>query len=204
MGLTGTMRGRRSIRRFKEKEVPREVVEEILETARWAPSGNNVQPWRFIIVVNREKKAELSRASDQRWIAASPMVIVCLSDLDVYGEFASYSALQSLVEVGMIEDMGFDEFKERKEGIGELENRTANTINSILNVAIIIDHITLLAHESGLGTCWVRYFNIAAVRRTLDVPDNYALVALLPIGYPDESGRRKERQDVESLVLRWE
>ncbi|MEE9340124.1 MAG: nitroreductase family protein, partial [Thermoplasmata archaeon] len=81
MELAEAMRNRRSIRRFEEKEVPRELVEGILETARWAPSGNNVQPWRFIVVTDRQKIARLSEASNQRWIAASPMVIICLSDL---------------------------------------------------------------------------------------------------------------------------
>lgn len=204
MELAEAMRNRRSIRRFAEKEVPRELVEKILETARWAPSGNNVQPWRFIIVTDKGKMARLSEASNQRWIASSPMVIVCLSDLEVYGRYGSYSAFQPLVEVGMIEDMDFSEFDEKREGTSELENRMAKTLNSFLNVAIIIDHITLLAHESGLGTCWVRYFNVAAVRKILAIPDNFTIVALLPIGYPSESGRIRERMDGESLILRWE
>jgi nitroreductase len=198
------MRNRRSIRRFKDEVVPRELVEEILDTARWAPSGNNVQPWRFIVVVDNEKIAELSRASNQRWIASAPMVIACLSDLHTYGQYASYSAFQLLVEVGLIEDMGFAEFKETRVGIGDQENRMANTINSFLNVAIIIDHITLLAHESGLGTCWVRLFNAAAVREALEIPSSYTIVALLPIGYPDEEGRKKDRMAVNELILRWE
>ncbi|MCK4367034.1 MAG: nitroreductase family protein [Thermoplasmata archaeon] len=104
----------------------------------------------------------------------------------------------------MIEDMDFSEFDEKREGTSELENRMANTLNSFLNVAIIIDHITLLAHESGLGTCWVRYFNVAAVRKILAIPDNFTIVALLPIGYPSESGRMREPMDGESLILRWE
>lgn len=204
MELAEAMRNRRSIRRFEEKEVPRELVEGILETSRWAPSGNNVQPWRFIVVTDGQKIARLSEASNQRWIASSPMVIICLSDLDVFGSHGSYSAFQPLVEVGMIADMGFSEFNEKREGTSELENRMANTLNSFLNVAIIIDHITLLAHEAGLGTCWIRYFNTAAVRGILDIPDNYTIVALLPIGYPAEGGKTKERMDVENLIIRWE
>lgn len=204
MELAEAMRNRRSIRRFEEKEVPRELVEGILETARWAPSGNNVQPWRFIVVTDCQKIARLSEASNQRWIAASPMVIICLSDLNVFGRHGSYSAFQPLVEVGMIEDMEFSEFDEKREATSELENRMANTLNSFLNVAIIIDHITLLAHEAGLGTCWARYFNTAAVRRILDIPDNHVIVALLPIGYPAEGGKIKEHMDVESLIIGWE
>lgn len=204
MELVEAIKNRRSIRRFKDREVPREIVERILDTARWAPSGNNVQPWRFIVVTEKGKIEELSEAANQGWITTSPMVIVCLADLNVYGRYGSYSSFQPLVEVGMIEDMDFSEFKEKREGLSEQENRTAKTLNSFLNVAIIIDHITLLAHEEGLGTCWVRLFNATSVRRILSIPKNYTIVALLPIGYPDESGKAKSRLEVVDLVLRWE
>ncbi|MFQ6106987.1 MAG: nitroreductase family protein [Thermoplasmata archaeon] len=204
MELSEAMRSRRSIRRFGDKEVPREVVERILDTARWAPSGSNAQPWRFAVVTERAKIERISKASNQRWIATSPMVIVCLGDLDVYGQYGSYSAFQPLVEAGLIEDMGFSEFKEKREGASETANRMANILNAFLNVAIIIDHITLLAHEEGLGTCWVRHFNVAMVRRTIRIPDDCTVVALLPIGYPDEGGRTKDRLKVDELVIRWE
>jgi nitroreductase len=204
MELAEAVRNRRSIRRFEDREVPREVVERILSVARWAPSGNNVQPWRFMIITERGRIEELSEAANQGWIAASPMVMVCLADLDVYGRYGSYSAFQPLVELGMIEDMGFSEFREKREQTSELDNRMANTLNAFLNVAIIIDHITLLAHQEGLGTCWVRYFNAARVQKILGVPGNLTVVALLPIGYPDGSGKEKARLEVDDLVIGWE
>ncbi|MFQ5910440.1 MAG: nitroreductase family protein [Thermoplasmata archaeon] len=204
MELTEAIRNRRSIRRFEDREVPRKAVERILDTARWAPSGNNVQPWRFMVVAEKGKVERLSQASNQGWIAASPMVIVCLADLGEYGRLGSYSSYQPLVEAGMIDDMDFSDFKERREGTSELENRIAHTLNAFLNVAIIIDHITLLAHQEGLGTCWVRYFNAAMVRSILEVPDNFTIVALLPIGYPAESDRIRARLEVDDLIIRWE
>lgn len=204
MELAEVIKGRRSIRRFKEEKVERQTVTEILQNARWSPSGNNVQPWRFIVVSDEGKIERLAEASNQKWIGSSPLVLVCLADLKEYGQYASYSAFQPLVELGLIEDVDFGQFQERRERTTESDNRLANTINAFLNVAVIIDHITLLAHEAGLGTCWVRYFNVAMVREILEISTDYTVVALLPMGYPDESGRIKDRLESDSLILRWE
>jgi len=55
------IRSRRSIRRFEEREVPEEFLREILQAGIWAPSGMNNQPWRFVIIRDKETKEKLSR-----------------------------------------------------------------------------------------------------------------------------------------------
>ena len=62
MELLEAIRTRRAIRRFKKEPVPPELIEKLLEAARWAPSAMNSQPWEFIIVTNPETKARMSRA----------------------------------------------------------------------------------------------------------------------------------------------
>ncbi len=51
---------RRSIRKFKEDKVPREILDRVLEAGRWAPSGANLQPWRFIVVTASEVKSKIA------------------------------------------------------------------------------------------------------------------------------------------------
>lgn len=63
-----------------------------------------------------------------------------------------------------------------------------------IDVAIAVDHMTLMAAELGLGTCWVCAFDAAACAKALDLPDTYEAVALLPIGYPAE-GADADRHD---------
>ncbi len=53
--LLDIIKRRRSVRRFDGNEIPHEVMEQILEAGRWAPSGANAQPWRFIVVTEKEK-----------------------------------------------------------------------------------------------------------------------------------------------------
>ncbi|RLA96090.1 MAG: hypothetical protein DRG32_05745, partial [Deltaproteobacteria bacterium] len=60
-GLLEIIRSRRSIRSYESKEVPREVLERLVEAARWAPSGSNLQPWQFVIVTDEERRREVGR-----------------------------------------------------------------------------------------------------------------------------------------------
>ena len=73
--------GRRSIRAFMNVEISAEVVEKLIEAARWAPSAGNIQPWEFIIVRNPELKKQLAEASlDQFFISKAPVIIVVCAD----------------------------------------------------------------------------------------------------------------------------
>jgi nitroreductase len=73
-----------------------------------------------------------------------------------------------------------------------------------LDAAIAADHMTLAAAERGLGTCWICAFDVARVRRQLDLPDHLEPVILLPIGHPEEplsvAAHRSPRQPLENLV----
>jgi nitroreductase len=62
MELLESIRTRRAIRRFKPDPVPPELVEKLLEAARWAPSSVNCQPWEFIVITDPETKKRMSRA----------------------------------------------------------------------------------------------------------------------------------------------
>ncbi|MDD4877758.1 MAG: nitroreductase family protein [Candidatus Nanoarchaeia archaeon] len=77
MELQQCIQNRRSVRKYKEQEVPNELVCEILEMARLAPSAYNAQNWRFIIITEKNKKKEISEACfSQHWISEAPMLIV--------------------------------------------------------------------------------------------------------------------------------
>jgi len=70
----------------------------------------------------------------------------------------------------------------------------------MLDIGIAVEHIILEAEAQGLGTCWVGWFNGAKVRDILNIPDQVKVVALLPIGYPDESPDARPRKPLEEIV----
>jgi hypothetical protein len=60
-------RGRRSVRAFQDRPVPRAALEEVIEAARWAPSPHGAQPWRFLVLTRPEAKRTLAEAMGDEW-----------------------------------------------------------------------------------------------------------------------------------------
>lgn len=83
MDALEAIKGRRSVRAFKNQDVPAEIVEKLIDAARWAPSAGNIQPWEFIIIRKPEIKRRLAEAAlGQIFIEEAPVVIVVCADED--------------------------------------------------------------------------------------------------------------------------
>jgi len=81
MDVFEAIKGRRSIRAYRDIDVSQGIVEKLIEAARWAPSAGNIQPWEFIIVRNSETKRRLAEAAlGQSFIEEAPVVIVVCAD----------------------------------------------------------------------------------------------------------------------------
>ena len=90
MALLEIIKDRRSIRKFQKKEVPKEIIDELIEALIWAPSAGNLQSRKFYFVFNQEIKEKLVKAAlEQDFIAQAPLVIVGCTDDRIsirYGE----------------------------------------------------------------------------------------------------------------------
>jgi len=166
MSVLDIMKSRRSVRRYKNKPIPEGTLNKVLEAARIAPSGKNFQPWKFIIVQDREKKEELAVASrNQSFIAQAPVVIVAC---------------------------GFPDKSYQHQG---------NYMKSWpIDVSIAVDHLMLMAWEEGLGTCWIGAFKEGEVKQILSIPDDVRVLALTPLGYPDEEPRDRGRKELNEII----
>ncbi|MCW4043524.1 MAG: nitroreductase family protein [Candidatus Bathyarchaeota archaeon] len=201
MDVLEAIQKRRSIRKFKTTPLTSEQINNLLEAARLAPSGCNVQPWRFIVVNDTQLKTKLSEASfDQLFIKDAPVVIVCCSDLHSWKE--SKEKTQELLNRA---DINLGE-KCEKALMERVEKATADSTHeripsALLNVAIAIEHIVLTAVELGLGSCWVRLFDEKKVKQILKLPEYVFVVALLPIGIPDEDPPTRPRLPLSKIIL---
>jgi len=83
MNIFEAIKTRRSIRRFKEVEIPEEDLKKILEAAIWAPSAGNLQPWEFIVVKDKKIKERLAEAAlGQMWMTTAPVIVVVCANLE--------------------------------------------------------------------------------------------------------------------------
>ncbi len=195
------IKNRRSIRKFKSDPVKEEDLMELIDAARLAPSGCNAQPWRFKIVRDDETKQKLADAAHkQKFIAKAPVVLVCCADIRGYLE-GTVSGIQDLGKIGAVEDR-----------IVEILNKSADQMKTTMsidtfgpkiaaNVVIAIEHIVLRAMDFGLGTCWIRLLEEDKVKEIFNWDDNISVVAMLPIGYPDESPKPRKRLNLEEILM---
>jgi len=166
MSVFDVMKTRRSVRRYQNKLIPEETLTQILEAARVAPSGKNLQPWKFIVVKDREKRKRLAKASrGQSFVAQAPVVIV---------------------------GCGYPDRCYQHQG---------NYMKSWpIDVSIALDHLMLMACELGLGTCWIGAFREDQVKEILSIPKDVRVLALTPLGYPDEKPRDRGRKELGEIV----
>lgn len=142
---------RRSVRSYTDEKIPRQTIQKIMDAVRMAPSANNRQDWKFVIVEDEKVKEEVYRAARrQSFVKEAPAVIAAVA-----------------TDPGRIMTCGIP--------------------GGIVDVSIALDHLTLKACEEGLGTCWIGAFDQEKARRALGIPDQYKIVALMPIGYPKQS-----------------
>ncbi len=95
MKILGLIKSRRSIRKFKAKTVSRSIIRDILEAGRWAPSGLNNQPWRFM-VLEKQNKDDLCQFTHYRNIikSADKAILVFLD------KSSSYNYQKDLMAIG--------------------------------------------------------------------------------------------------------
>ena len=95
MELFEAIRRRRSIRSFQNKQVEDDLIEKVLEAGRWAPSGMNTQPWKFVVTEDEKIQARLSEISSKDLIEKAPVTIAILRDRD-----AGYHEVKDIQGIG--------------------------------------------------------------------------------------------------------
>ena len=138
-------------------------------------------------------------AYDQSFIAEAPVVIVCCADIKRYLD-GTVSGIQDLGRIKAVEDRIVKIILDRR---NQMKSMTLQQMTSRIafNVAIPIEHIVLRALDFGLGTCWIRLIDEKNIRDIFGWDENIYVVALLPIGYPDESPPPRKRVKLEEILI---
>jgi PPOX class probable F420-dependent enzyme len=191
-------RSRRSVRKYLPKEVPPELVNEVLDAVRWAPSPHGRQPWRFAVITQRVTKERLAAAMGEEWranlemdgqdaevverrlegsrrrlIDAPVLVLVCLylEDLDVYPD------------------------ADRQRGEATM---------AVQSLGAAAQNMLLAAYDLGLDTGWMcaPLFCPEKVVEALDLDEKLVPHALITLGYAEgDPPKRRSRKPLDDLVV---
>jgi nitroreductase len=179
------VKNRRSVRQYKPDPVSREDILRVLDAANWAPSAMNWQPWRFLVVSGERQKAlgESYRAVvenyTRNWDEAAERKAAISRDA-----FIRYAANFGNAPVLLV--LTVPASAEPNIAKANLESASA-----------AMENLVLAATALGLGTCWMTgpLNDEGGLRRVLEIPDDQALVAVTPLGYPAALPRPLPRVD---------
>jgi nitroreductase len=198
MEFSEVVASRRSIRRFREEGIPADAVRQLLEAARLAPSGSNVQPARFIVAQSPAAREAVGRCTPYKFIRKAAVVFVCCADLTAMT--TRDGRVEELLREGVFEGVDID--MNDPAAVSPVMDEEAVKAYLSMNVAIAVEHIVLKAVDLGLGSCWVGRFDRGRLRKELALDDSIHPVVLLPVGHPDQSPRPRPRLALEKLVVK--
>ncbi len=197
MELLEAINKRRSARKFKDKEIPENIIQEMLNAARLSPSGGNGQNWIFGIIEDKVQKEKLAEAAgNQTWIKDAPVIIAGCSYLrwdiaeqpeDDFGKIVNYLRFgKDFIDY-------LCEYPDRKACMTLFENS---------NPLVPLEHICLTAVSHGLSSCFIGFLDIEKANKILNLPEDITCLFLLPVGYADENPKEKETKSIEEISFK--
>ncbi|MCX7710257.1 MAG: nitroreductase family protein [Clostridia bacterium] len=198
MEFNEVIKSRRSIRRFKSDPIPDSAINEIMDAARLAPSGLNLQSGRYIVVKDPSVRKEISQTTPSHFISTAPVIIVCCMDTKAFE--TTGARIKELADIGAFVGTSFEKYNS--------EDFFANVdpfllkANLMLNGTIAVENILLKATDLGLGSCWIATFDQEKLKKIVGLEDRYEILTILPIGYPDQNPGPRPRLPLNEIILK--
>ena len=179
--LSQAIRERRATPSFDGAPIPDKDLKKILDAGLHAPSGYNMQPWRFVVVRNEEQKKRLRAASfNQAKVEEASVMIVACGDADGF----RHGDLEEMLRLGREGGMSESYAAQAQETIPNyLSNHPNMPMWLNRHVMIAFTHMLLMAEVLGYDTAPMEGFEEEKVREVLKLPLSYHVVALLGIGH---------------------
>ena len=182
MELDSCIKGRRSVRAYTDEPVSKEQIQAIIESGTWAPTGMNRQPWKFIVIQNKQT---IKTISDQTKTLIKQIRPEFASRFSTEQDIICYDAPVLLL-------------------ICSEKNKQFENLN-LLDCVLAAQNMFLKAYELGLGTCYmgfVSYLNKETeTLKKVGVPDNYQLMVPLILGHPKITQGKGNRNKPDILIF---
>jgi len=186
---------RRSIRKYLDKQVSKELIEQIIDAGRVAPSAKNRQPWRYIVLGGESKSEFLEHMwkgilREENECAMLPDSANGLADAKNTWNIMT----QAPILIVVINDNGKNPFDEINADSRFVE------ICDTLSTGASIENMLLKATELGLGTLWIANTCYAYNELTQYLETSQQLVGAIALGYANEAPMQRPRKKMEEVV----
>jgi nitroreductase len=166
MGLREALSGRRSVREYLAKPVPRNLLEEVIEAATWAPSAMNEQPWRFTVVSDRALMDSMSARAKAYLLSANLGMPERLRFMLADRDFQIFHRAPVLVVISAPVEIRW----------------------RIEDCSLAAANFMLAAHAYGLGSCWIGFAQDWLATpdgaAAIELPKTMGAVAPIAVGWP--------------------
>ncbi len=185
--LREIMISRRDVRgnKFIDKEVDDEVLDEVLNAANSAPSVGFSQPWKFVIVKDKNKREEIY----QEFLEENKKAKKIFKDNELYPKLKLEGIKESYLNLAVFYE------KPKRKILGQTSQKKMGEYS----VVCAVQNLWLMARAYGVGVGWVSILKPKKVKKILGIKKEYKLVAYLTVGYVDEF-----LDEPELLKLNWE
>ncbi|MBD3388833.1 MAG: nitroreductase family protein [Candidatus Altiarchaeales archaeon] len=183
MEIEECIRGRRSVRHYSDEPVSKDHIEAVLEAGVWAPTGMNRQPWKFIVV---EDKDVIKLVSDEAKKLVSEVMPNMAEMMDSEDDVICYRAPVLILICA------------------ESDERWSQV--NLLDSVLAAQNMFLKAHELGLGTCYMGFVALLkqkpGILGTIGVPDGLELMVPLILGHPkgEQPPGERNKPDVTAWI----
>ncbi len=202
---------RKSIRRYRPDPIPDEMIDKILEAARWAPTGENYQPWRLIVIRDQETR---NRIGDLAKLGSGSRMTAwyCMGEMQKRFEGIKDPEKRDRVLKFMYSGEVSEFAKQAPLVIAVIGSLMEGSVDVPYDLSACIENMLLEAHSLGLGACWV-HGPVASTRdakkfkEILGIPTGmgeYKVIAYVAIGWPAEDRKHpRPKKSLEEIVF-WE
>jgi nitroreductase len=195
--LLSLIRERRSIRRFRDEPVQKEILIRLIESASWAPSASNRQDWFFAVVTSDAVKRDMADAVRRRWdeIIAANRGSGVIEEVERYVEhFGDFAGAPVVIAVAARVPDAVQRHL--------LGDAAAATAGSATSAAMAAQNLMLAAHALGLGSCCMTGALAARdeLGRLLDLGKRHEIVCLIAVGWPAETPAPPPRKPISEIA----
>ncbi len=174
-----SIKNRRTIRKYKQQDIPESLLNSLLEEASRAATMGNMQLYSVVVTKSEEMKSKLSPTHfNQPMVKNAPVVLTFCADFNRFSLWCKQRKAEP----------GYDNF--------------LSFMNAVSDTLLFTQNFCTLAEDAGLGTCYLgtTIYNPGPIIELLELPKLVVPVATITVGYPDETPAQPDRLPLKGIV----